>query len=693
MGYTTSAGVYLPSVQANGAIITIISGSATLYSGHPDAASHQGLITLTVGETYQVTDLAPGEVLSVQSDFVFTYQLALPSTVVASEVVTWTCTGSPCPWGSSLSGQALVWPESAEPTSNRLGYTTSAAIYLSADRANGVIVAIVSGSGTLYAGHPGAGSHRVLAMLAAGESLEVVGLAPGEVLSVQSVDGFTYEIELPGAEILSSEMVTWACTGGPCPWGESTSGQALVWPASAESASGRLGYTTSAGVYLPSVQANGAIITIISGSATLYSGHPDAASHQGLITLTVGETYQVTDLAPGEVLSVQSDFVFTYQLALPSTVVASEVVTWTCTGSPCPWGSSLSGQALVWPESAEPTSNRLGYTTSAAIYLSADRANGVIVAIVSGSGTLYAGHPGAGSHRVLAMLAAGESLEVVGLAPGEVLSVQSVDGFTYEIELPGAEILSSEMVTWACTGGPCPWGESTSGQALVWPASAESASGRLGYTTSAGVYLPSVQANGAIITIISGSATLYSGHPDAASHQGLITLTVGETYQVTHLAPGEVLSVQSDFVFTYQLALPSTDAVLHSIPAYWRCNILECTSGDWSGSVINWTSSVAYSSNNRLGENSRTVFSASDEMLFPYMGAWANGCTVTAEYGVVLIVEWQRGADVWRETYLNPGETHIIDLMAPEDGAMIESNDISQPFGVSLVGCTPQPLP
>lgn len=38
----------------------------------------------------------------------------------------------------------------------------------------------------------------------------------------------------------------------------------------------------------------------------------------------------------------------------------SQEVTWTCTGSPCDWGSSLSGQALVWPASLGGVSQSFG---------------------------------------------------------------------------------------------------------------------------------------------------------------------------------------------------------------------------------------------------------------------------------------------------------------------------------------------
>ena len=65
---------------------------------------------------------------------------------------------------------------------------------------------------------------------------------------------------------------------------------------------------------------------------------------------------------------------------------------------------------------------------------------------------------------------------------------------------------TSQSVTWNCTSSPCPWGASDTGQALVWP-QAGAINTRLGYTTTAAVYLPSNVANGAVIEILSGGAT------------------------------------------------------------------------------------------------------------------------------------------------------------------------------------------
>ncbi len=135
---------------------------------------------------------------------------------------------------------------------------------------------------------------------------------------------------------------------------------------------------------------------------------------------------------------------------------------------------------------------------------------------------------------------------------------------------------------------------------------------------------------------------------------------------------------------------PTSCNPVGGIPALWSCNIAECTSADWVGAVISWPSWSAYQSNARTGDNSRSVFSFQDAALYPYMGAWADGCQVTAVTGTTLIIEWQRGLDTWRETYLNPGESHTIDLVSPEDGAMIEAPNGFTSFSVSLANCNPQ---
>ncbi|HRQ40404.1 MAG TPA: hypothetical protein PLD25_21025 [Chloroflexota bacterium] len=550
----------------------------------------------------------------------------------------------------------------------------------------------------------------------------------------------------------SSELVTWTCSGAPCPWGNSLNGQALVWPATLEPLSNRLGYTVSAGIYLPESTATGITVTILSGAAAIYAGLPDAESHRLLTTLSPGQSSVITGLAPGEVVSVQSSqgpFIYTLEVpgvdptltptpspsstptataTLPAESDASQLVTWTCTGSPCPWGSPLSGQALVWPDSLGATNSRLGYTVSAGIYLPESAATGMTIAITSGAAAIYAGLPDAQSHWLVATLSAGQSVVITGLAAGEVISVQGSQGvFVYTLTMPDPSPTptptntpsvtptatatepvppdTSQVVTWTCTGSPCPWGSPLSGQALVWPDSLGAVNNRLGYTVSAGIYLPESAATGMTIAITSGVAAIYAGLPDAESHRLLATLSAGQSQILVGLVSGEVVSVQShQGVFTYALTTgdpmptatpgacvdPTTCAPVSAIQSYWRCNIDGCTDPDWVSAVIAWPSWSAFESNARAGNQSRTVYSFAGEMLYPYMGAWADGCHVTAVSGTVLIIEWQRGTEVWRETYLEPGESHTIDLVHPEDNAMIEGPDYSPGFSVTLENCVPQ---
>ena len=88
-----------------------------------------------------------------------------PAGGLLSAPVVWTCTGSPCTWGSSLHGNAVVWPANLSPLRNRLGYTVSGAIYLPAASANGLTVTVVTGHAFVYAGSPDARSHRYLGLI------------------------------------------------------------------------------------------------------------------------------------------------------------------------------------------------------------------------------------------------------------------------------------------------------------------------------------------------------------------------------------------------------------------------------------------------------------------------------------------------------------------------------------------------
>ncbi|HMG22984.1 MAG TPA: hypothetical protein VK607_16730 [Kofleriaceae bacterium] len=404
----------------------------------------------------------------------------------------------------------------------------------------------------------------------------------------------------------------------------------------------------------------------------------------------------------------------------------SVLARWTCAAEPCPWGSSSSNQAAAWPAAADPVAVRLGYTVSPAVYLPADNANGATISLEFGSAGIYAGQPSAPSHRYLATVWPGQSYQVSGLADGEVLSVQADASFGYRVAPaespppdagvppdagppdspapdagpPGGAPIASQTVTWTCTGAPCPWGSSLTGDALVWPADAGASAARLGYTASAALYLPAARANGAELSIEAGVASVYAGRPGDDSHRLIASVAAGGSLHVTGLAAGEVLSVQSDAAFTARAVLPPPGdpgdpggPVVESTQAFWRCNIPECSGADWTGAVIAWPAWAAYQNNARTGDQSRSVFAADGTPLYPYMGAWAQGCEVTCVTGTVLIIEWQRGTDTWRATWLDPGQSHTIALVAPEDGAMIETYDGSPGFSASLRNCTPQPLP
>ncbi|MCB0145289.1 MAG: hypothetical protein KDE50_35735, partial [Caldilineaceae bacterium] len=84
--------------------------------------------------------------------------------------MTWTCTDSPCPWGATDHGHAVVWPAALGSTNKRLGYTASGTVYLPASVAADTTIAVTSGSAAVYAGEPNAPSHRHLATLASGSS-------------------------------------------------------------------------------------------------------------------------------------------------------------------------------------------------------------------------------------------------------------------------------------------------------------------------------------------------------------------------------------------------------------------------------------------------------------------------------------------------------------------------------------------
>jgi hypothetical protein len=616
----------------------------------------------------------------------------------------------------------VVWPQAG--SSYRLGYEVDRPVYLPAAQANGLTISLEFGVATLYAGAADAASHRPLVTLYGGTSYRVDGLADGEVLSLQGAEAFGYvlvPLDTTQPQPLSSRQVAWTCTGSPCPWASPISGQAIVWPQAATPSQQRLGYTTSEGIFLPATYANGMVLQLSSGVAYVYAGRPDAASHRLLATLTPGEgEYQVSGVGVGEVLSVQSSDAFRFAVRSadpaapgnpsapvdPNQPQSSAVVVWSCVGSPCPWGATLSGPALTWPQSLAPVSDRLGYSTSAGIYLPAANASGVTISVSSGSATAYAVRSDDLSYRILGTIDSGRPLTLAGLVAGELISVQSSETFAYQVTVGGPStepppagggIHYSAVVVWSCVGLPCPWGATLSGPALTWPQSLGPVSERLGYSTSAGIYLPAAKASGVTISVSFGSATAYAVRSDDLSYRVLGTVDPGNPLTLAGLIVGELVSVQSSEAFAYQVTVgeppaePPSQGVVHSVPARWRCNSSDCYGGDWSSAVITWPAWSAYEDNARTGSSSRTVYSTNGALLYPYMGSWANGCEVTAVSGNVLIIEWQRGTDLWRETWITPGQTHTISLVAPEDGAMIETYDGWAPtFSVQLSNCTPQ---
>ena len=444
----------------------------------------------------------------------------------------------------------------------------------------------------------------------------------------------------------------------------------------------------------------------------------------------------------------------------------SEMATWTCTGDPCPWGDELSNPAVAWPQETDPVTARLGYTVSPGVYLAASLANGLTVTIDSGSAVVHAGAPQDDSHPALAFLSEGESYDVFDLDPEEVLSVQSDEPFEYHVaptppgDHPDAGVpddpdagvpddpdagvpddpdagvpddpdagvppdappdappppdapappegsSASQAITWTCTGRQCPFGETMSAHALVWPVDRDATATHIGYTASAITYLFGRRANGVDIWIDTGTATLQAGLPGDVWFRPLATLGAGGNYHVSGLGTGEVLSAQSDQPFSYRIIVPPAPppaggppvnagpgTLMHAIPSLWRCDptVVSCFSADWTGAVVAWPSWSAFRGNARPGNLARLVHAWDDAPLHPYMGPWAEGCEVTGESGITRVIEWQRGSAEWRDTWLYPGESHVIHLIPPENGALLEGYDGSPGFSATVRNCTPQPL-
>ena len=353
------------------------------------------------------------------------------------------------------------------------------------------------------------------------------------------------------------------------------------------------------------------------------------------------------------------------------------------------------------------------------MYAAAQRVVGWTVTVTAGDASVFAGTPN-GSHGPLASLSAGQSFTVPTLSAGVVVSLQSSGGFGYTLT-PGTPpteeptegpteslvTVTSVLATWNCTGEPCPWGDQTTSHAAVWPAAAEPSRARHGYTVSHDVYAAAQRVVGWTVTVTAGDASVFAGTPNG-SHGPLASLSAGQSFTVPTLSAGVVVSLQGSGGFGYTLTPgtgpvsppptpactdPTTCDPVSWVSSVWRYNGPGSNHpDDWFGGVIAWPSWSAYSSNNRDDLNSRTVYSESGEKLYPYMGAWADGCEIEVVTGGVLVIEWERGLDEWRETYLSAGDTYTINLTDTEDGALIETPNNTEPFEVSLSNCTPQQI-
>lgn len=173
---------------------------------------------------------------------------------------------------------------------------------------------------------------------------------------------------------------------------------------------------------------------------------------------------------------------------------------------------------------------------------------------------------------------------------------------------------------------------------------------------------------------------------------GSVQQPAAPVYSAPPPAPAPTPSTASPAPAPQGAAAGDSGHVVRSASAHWRCIDPDCNQDDWLGAVIAWPSWAAYQDNARAGTEGRAVFSELGEPLYPYMGAWADGCEIAVMTGVVLIIEWQRGTDVWREKLLHEGDKYVIHLVPPEDGAMIETVDNGSNFTVVLDNCEPEPL-
>ena len=109
-------------------------------------------------------------------------------------------------------------------------------------------------------------------------------------------------------------------------------------------------------------------------------------------------------------------------------------------------------------------------------------------------------------------------------------------------------------------------------------------------------------------------------------------------------------------------------------------------SSPWTGSVVEWPG-ASYRNNNRGGGGGQYLFEANvtphtnERPMWGYATDWMDGATIELLSGTnLLIIEWKRGTDTWRTTYLTTiGQTHTINLSDTTSG--------------TIVGPTPAPTP
>jgi len=178
----------------------------------------------------------------------------------------------------------------------------------------------------------------------------------------------------------ASELAVWSCNGTDCPWGATVSATAAVWPAEASPASVRYDYAVSKATYLTADVANGLEITVETGVAYVFIGTADGRD-VAVATLSNGASYVVSDLAPDDVVSLESNLAFTYRVSPPeppdpnmSGVIKSVAGYWYCDLPGCnqaPWV----GRVIDWNHWSAYQNNarRSAESTSRTIRVSAAR--------------------------------------------------------------------------------------------------------------------------------------------------------------------------------------------------------------------------------------------------------------------------------------------------------------------------------